>query len=508
MDGMVAANAGLPLLIRADASAQIGAGHVMRCLALAEAWQDRSGQALFITACKSDSLRQRLVQEGFGLIPLERAHPDPADWETTSAVLEAHPGAWMVLDGYHFDSSYQRRVREAGHPLLVIDDMAHLEHYWADVVLNQNLHAETLQYSAEPNTQFLLGTRYVLLRREFRAWRDWKRETHEIARKVLVTMGGSDPDNVTLKVVRALAAVGVDDLEAVVVVGAANPHYEALHAATCALPYAIRLLRNAPNMPELIAWADLAVSAAGSTCWELAFMGLPAIVLVLADNQRPVADGLAVAGAAFNLGLPTMLTTGELGQQLTRFATAFHDRASMQHRAQELVDGEGVGRVVDALQGRELKLRPMRQQDCRLLWKWANDPEVRAAAFSSRAIPWEDHVRWFNSRLQDPACRILVALDGAGTPVGQVRFDMHSDEAEIDVSLERQFRGCRYGRLLIAEAVRKLFRSTGIRVIHAHIKHQNARSIAAFEEAGFERVGMEEIKGSQAVHCVRVRDNE
>ena len=127
----------------------------------------------------------------------------------------------------------------------------------------------------EAHTRLLLGTRYVLLRREFWPWRGWRREIPAVARKVLVTLGGGDPDNVTLKVIRALAQVEIEGLEAVVVVGPANPHLEELQAAVKDTPHPIRLESNVTNMPELMAWADVAITAGGSTCWETAFMGLP-----------------------------------------------------------------------------------------------------------------------------------------------------------------------------------------------------------------------------------------
>src|SRR5207249_1652332 len=120
--------------------------------------------------------------------------------------------------------------------------------------------------------------------------------------KVLVTMGGSDPDNVTLKVIQALPQVEVQGLEATVVIGGTNPHYRELEAAILQLPLPIRLERNATNMPELMAWADIAVSAGGTTLWELAFMGLPNLVVVLADNQRPAAAHLGAIGAITNMG--------------------------------------------------------------------------------------------------------------------------------------------------------------------------------------------------------------
>ncbi|HIE10725.1 MAG TPA: UDP-2,4-diacetamido-2,4,6-trideoxy-beta-L-altropyranose hydrolase, partial [Kiritimatiellae bacterium] len=109
----------------------------MRCLALAQAWKAHGGKAVFVTACESDALRQCILDEGFQVVLLERPYPESGDWKQTSQILRRHPGTWVVLDGYHFDSGYHRRIKEAGHPLLVIDDMAHLDHYCADIVLNQ-----------------------------------------------------------------------------------------------------------------------------------------------------------------------------------------------------------------------------------------------------------------------------------------------------------------------------------------------------------------------------------
>jgi len=242
------------LLIRADAGTEIGSGHLMRCLALGQAWKDAGDEVIFITSCQNEGLLQRLREEDFEIHIIASKYPDADDWEHTKEILADHPDAWVVLDGYHFDEGYQQLVKEAGYRLLVIDDMAHLKHYYADIILNQNLHAEQLQYPCEPYTSLLLGTNYALLRKEFLAWRDWKREIPEIALHVLVTLGGSDPENHTLKVIKALQKVGVPDLEAVVVVGAGNPHYDLLKAHIKQSNPSIQLIRDAKNMPELMAW--------------------------------------------------------------------------------------------------------------------------------------------------------------------------------------------------------------------------------------------------------------
>lgn len=494
----------LPLFIRADATTQIGTGHIMRCLALAQAWKAYGGEAIFVTACESDALRQRLVNEGFQVVMLERAYPDPADWKQMSQILRMHPGAWVVLDGYHFDAEYHRLIKEAGHPLLVIDDMAHLDHYYADIVLNQNIHAENMRYSCEPHTRLLLGTKYVLLREEFLKWWGWRREISEVARKVLVTLGGCDPNNVALKVIQGLQQVEMDNTEAVVVVGSCNPHFEELRFAVQGSQIPFRIEGYVANMAELMAWADVAVSAGGSTCWELAFMGLPSLILVLANNQRPVAERLDRMGVAANLGWCEDVFPPEIAQAVMQLLRAPKTRAEMSQRGQQLVDGGGVNRVLMYMRGENVRFRRVRENDCRLVWEWANDPDVRAVSFSSEPIRWEEHVQWFKAKLSDPDCLFLIAIDSEGVPIGQARFDMvrENKEAVISVSIDRKCRGKGYGSAMIRLASQKLLDLSEANVIHAYIKRDNEASIRAFVKAGYRKAGAIVIRGHQAVHLL------
>jgi UDP-2,4-diacetamido-2,4,6-trideoxy-beta-L-altropyranose hydrolase len=321
------------LVIRADADRQIGMGHFMRCLALAQAWKDTGGQVVFITACQSESLLQRLKEEGFDIHLLARSYPDDDDWEHTKNILAAYPSAWVVLDGYHFDEVYQQQVKEFGQWLLVIDDMAHLKHYYADIVLNQNLHADQLRYTCEPYTRLLLGTKYVLLRKEFLAWRDWKREVPEVARQVLVTLGGADPENHTLKVIQGLDKVEVTGLEVTIVIGASNPHRDVLEAATKQSRIPIRLIWDVTNMPELMTWADVAVSSAGSTVWELLFLGTPTLALILADNQCYIAEQVVESGVGQSLGWARNISAKSLAKAITLLLKDFNLREGKQRRS-------------------------------------------------------------------------------------------------------------------------------------------------------------------------------
>ena len=235
-----------PLLIRADANSHIGTGHVMRCLALAQAWQGAGGKVIFITACESEALRQRLIGDKLEVVALS----DPRDWQVVARTLAAHPNAWVALDGYHFDTAYQQRFKDTGHQLLVIDDLAQLDLYVADLVLNQNLGAQGLTYAHQPATRLLRGTDYVLLRKEFLSHLESRREAPERARKILVTLGGADPDNITLTIVRALQRLDADSLEVVVAVGASYPCFDDLQAATGAPRSSLIALRSSLLTPR------------------------------------------------------------------------------------------------------------------------------------------------------------------------------------------------------------------------------------------------------------------
>ncbi len=334
------------LIIRVDASTQIGTGHLMRCLALAQAWKDAGGQVVFITACQNEGLLQRLREEGFDIHVLAHPYPEPGDWDYTKDILAAHPNVWVVLDGYHFDEAYQQQVKDAGYQLLVIDTKAHLKHYYADIVLNPYLHAEQLRYSCEPYTHLLLGTRYVPLRREFLAWRGWKREIPRLAQRLLVTLGGSDPENITLKVLQALQQVEVPGLEAAIIIGASNHHSNMLQAAAKQSRILLHLIHNATNMVELMTKADLAITAGGITPWEMCFTGLPMLTIITADNQRANVRAMHQAGIADNLGWHKNVDKENIAGQLNVMMDSQELRQSMSRTQRKMVDGSGTERVL------------------------------------------------------------------------------------------------------------------------------------------------------------------
>lgn len=495
-----------PLLIRADGGGEMGTGHVMRCLALAQAWQDAGGSAHFLMSEPVPALEARLTDEGMAIGHLAARPGSPEDAAETCALARQLGAHWVVVDGYHFDAAYQLGIKEDGLRLLAIDDYGHAGHYYADLVLNQNIYAdEALYTSREPYTRLLLGTRYALLRREFWPWRGWQREIPDVARKVLVTLGGGDPGNQTLKVMRALQQVELDGLEVTVVAGASNPHYQELVSAAQGSPYTTRVVHNVDNMAELMAWADLAFSAAGSTCWELAFMGLPNLTLVLAGNQEPVAAGLDANGVAINLGWASEISSFEIARALRDLASASEKRAAVAQRGRELVDGDGARRVAGQMQKRSLRFKPAQMGDCDLLWEWANDPVVRAASFSPDPIRWEDHVAWLTARLADPNHIFYLAFVG-NMLIGQIRYQLDGQDAVVSVSLAAQWRSSGYGSEVIRQASHQVLETTEANRIVAYIRPENVASVQAFAGAGFRQGGATTVREQRALCFVLERD--
>ena len=337
------------LLIRSDASVAMGTGHVMRCLALAQAWQDAGGRAAFLTARPLPAIRDRLLSEKVEVVALEKQAGSAEDAERLVELARQYGALWVAVDGYHFGAEYQKQLKAAGLRILFLDDNGHVDFYAADLILNQNVHADEGWYKKrEGYTRMLLGPSYALLRREFQAWRGWRREIPIRAGKIVVSMGGSDPGNVTGKVIAALQSVAAQNMEVRVIVGGSNPHARELRRTVQDAGKNFRLLENVSDMPEVLAWGDVMIAAAGSICWEICGMGLPAVLLVTAENQRQLAPRLAEMGAAVSFETVDEIAV-KLPAVLTRVIESQELRQSLSSRGRELVDMNGAERVVREL---------------------------------------------------------------------------------------------------------------------------------------------------------------
>jgi UDP-2,4-diacetamido-2,4,6-trideoxy-beta-L-altropyranose hydrolase len=307
----------LRLLLRADAGATIGTGHVMRCLALAQACQDAGGEAAFASADIPGALAHRLAHEHVPLHRIEAPVGGDADAAATVQAARELDADWVVLDGYRFTPAFLQALQASGLRVMSIDDMAHLERYPADLLLNQNLGATPALYEGkiEWDAMVLLGPSYGLLRREFRLEPVSRTSPAGRAVRVLVSFGGADHENHTLQVLRRLASLRPRP-EVLVLAGAANPHADALNAFAVEAPFRCEIRVNIENVAAVMDWADVAVTAGGSTVWELAARRLPALIGAISPDQMAMLPALRRVGG-FRAMTVGELLAGDLSRELS-----------------------------------------------------------------------------------------------------------------------------------------------------------------------------------------------
>lgn len=335
---------------RVDASSRMGTGHFMRCLALAQYFRDQNRGVTFIGQFPR-SLAQRLEREGISTHGLTAPHPDPADAKEVLALIQPH--AAIVLDGYHFDPQYQSTLASEAQRLLIIDDTGHLDGYNGDVLLNQNVNAEDVIYLNAPSKQ-LLGTRYALLGRALRhRHSERNRPLPRVARNILITMGGADPNNDTAALLDEFAKENHTSLNIRIVAGAANPHQAQLRQFCALQGPNYDLVVDTDDMPALMIWADIAIAASGTTSWELAYLGVPSIFVAIAPNQEAIGEGIESRGAGVYIGRSEGIHWGQITDAALSLAQDSRRRSNIRDAATDLVDGDGVVRVAASLMNNE-----------------------------------------------------------------------------------------------------------------------------------------------------------
>jgi UDP-2,4-diacetamido-2,4,6-trideoxy-beta-L-altropyranose hydrolase len=338
------------LVIRADASAEIGSGHVMRCLALAQAWQHASGRVIFALATGATDFEQRLRCEGAEVAKIAAMPGGEEDAVQTKNVCREVDASWLALDGFHFSHAYCAKVANGTCRVLVVDDDGARAPYRCDMVLNVNPQAaEAMYVHRHEHTQLLLGPPHALIRREFLKFGRRSSRVPDQARRILITFGGADPKNVTLAVLQVLHKMNHFPLELSVVAGASNPHGTALRRAVQDSPHTARLLSNVENMAELMSKSDLAITAGGGTCYELAFMGVPMFLMVMARNHERTVEAYGQARAAVAAGWFDSVTKKELRISLQKIIGNHNLREELRKNASRMVDGLGSQRVVEAM---------------------------------------------------------------------------------------------------------------------------------------------------------------
>lgn len=357
--------------IRVDASIAIGTGHVMRCLTLARALADQGADVHFISKDHAGNLNAYVRAAGFPVLEIHAeggaAAVSPADpphagwlggtWEADAGQTASHVAALgidlLVVDHYALDARWEAGVGIVPERIVVVDDLADRAHSCA-MIVDANLGRRPTDYAAvaRPGTVVLAGAEYALLRAEFAAARESSlvRREDSSLRRILVAMGGVDAFNATTRVLDALDASTLPDTCSVtIVLGSRAPWLDAVRKAAAGMRGSAEVLVDVTDMAELMASSDLAIGGAGVTAWERCCLGLPTLIVTIAENQVAGAKALADAGAA---GL-----VGGVEDVVSRLGALVEDAArpgalaAMSRAASAVTDGKGVDRVVAHIQG-------------------------------------------------------------------------------------------------------------------------------------------------------------
>ena len=365
------------VLFRTDASTRIGTGHVMRCLTLARALREKGAECAFVGREHPGNVFDLLGKEDFTTHRLPVPHKlvetnensntprtDYAAWlGVTSeqdasdclAVIGRSQPDWLVVDHYALDATWEKVLKPHVSKIMVIDDLADRVHR-CDVLLDQNLGRSPEDYIGRvpSHCQMMIGPHYVLLRDEFSKFRGkslQRRQSGQL-RRILVSLGGADQGNITSVVIAALEASSLPDATIIdIVVGGACPHCEVIIEQSSQSRFETSVSVNVSDMAMRMADADLAIGAAGGTTWERFCMGLPALLISLAKNQEQFLEPLMESGAI------RFTEVSNLKEEIEFFCKEVHQfpekLIEMSEKAALLIDGKGVGRVVNMVLGRK-----------------------------------------------------------------------------------------------------------------------------------------------------------
>lgn len=376
----------MQVAFRTDASLQIGSGHVMRCLTLADALRARGAHCCFICREHVGHLIATIQQRGYevNVLPApvqqaqdgiknivstvpstqtsgqtELAHTEwlgstwQADAAESTAALANLQLDWLVVDHYALDQRWEEALAPHYKKLLVIDDLADRKHR-SDLLLDQNLGRQTQDYASLVPTccLLLIGPNYALLRPEFavlRAYSLQRRQSQPSLRRLLITLGGVDQPNATGQVLQALKTSALPDgCRITVVMGLTAPWLSNVQLLATEMPWPTDVVSNVNNMAQLMADSDLAIGAAGSTSWERCCLGLPTLMVVLADNQNTGARALDTSRAARLVG-----AVSDIATQLPSIICgliATYSMSEMSVAASAITDGLGVSSALHAME--------------------------------------------------------------------------------------------------------------------------------------------------------------
>jgi len=462
---------------RTDASAAIGSGHVMRCLTLADALADAGWRCTFLSS--EDSAR--------AVPALSAGRHDilPADHKLEAADI-------LIVDHYGLDAGYEGAARSWAERILVIDDLADRKHD-CDVLVDMTYGRDAADYQrlVPEFCSILTGADYALLRPQFLDARGQALERRAAAnsvQRILVSLGSTNIHNITGRVIDLLSGYRDQVFDVDVIIGSRAPHLDDVKRSIESSPHHIDLKTDVSDMAALMAGADLAIGAGGTTSWERCCLGLPSLAVVIADNQEKIAAELAAAGALLNLGWHESLDEESFVNALKELCNAPEKLASMSAKAAAICDGRGADRFLTVLAScndTNIHLRPLELCDAEQLFAWQNDPQTRKYFRNPQRPSIEEHFDWVRSSLTNKDRKVFV-IESDSKSAGIIRLDKEKKSGdclayEVSILTAPEF----YGQGIAKKALKNICSFYSGVELRAEIMPENEASIRLFSSLGF-----------------------
>lgn len=494
----------MQFIFRADSSVQMGSGHIMRCLCLADELKRHNAQIYFIVRYLPEYLNKIILEKGFHLLYLPEGPFQTDDlfhsiWLGVSQEEDARATVnilqklklqpdWLIVDHYALDHRWEKIVRPVVNKLLVIDDLADRLHD-CDILLDQNEYLDlTKRYKGKvsDSTQLLLGVRYALLRDEFRSARQQKKvEFNSEVKKILVFFGGMDKENYTGKLLSSLENDQISQqFKFIIVIGTNHPDLENIKCLCEKFDYQLHI--NTTEMAKLMLQADMAIGAGGSSSWERCCVGLPSLAFAIAQNQVQLTQDAALQGFIDSPDVDWN-SVESIRQAVMSFIHNPLARQRIFHTALNAVDGRGVQRVLRALGILSLSLRHATLKDSYCLWQWRNHDSIRLVSRNTNHISLETHKQWFEETLRR-SDRVILIAEYEHRTIGVIRFDFDDTVAEISIYCVPNEQGAGLSMSMLQEAEKFLLQHyCNITEIKAVVLADNWASHYLFSNAAYQR---------------------
>ncbi len=519
----------MKIAIRADASNQIGTGHVVRCLALADALNQPQKNVLFLCKAHSNHLANLIKDRGYPVSLLNTsdlndsayAHSywlggtEDDDAQQSLEAITDHFGGpvdTIILDHYGLAKPWETILREVCNSLVVVDDLSDRKHD-CDLLVDQTFAKKERSYDGllNPKSKRLVGEQFSFLRSEFTQYSIGQIQNHRknvnlTSPKVIIMMGGMDPDDFTSQVAGILDKH--PNLETVsIILSSQAKHLDAVKTWVDSNKK-FKLFVSPNNIAQLLFEHDLAIGAFGGSTWERCRMGLPSLSLVIAENQRDIGRTLKQKNICELIDLPINQKQFDSALKNSLSSNIYFDRVNA---SLNVSDGLGLERVSKEIlnlhQG--LYIRSADTDDLMTLYAWVNSPERRNSAFNSQEVSLDQHKAWFKSKLSDPNSLIFIAMNPDGDAIGQLRFDIDEQAcALVDIYIDKDAGGRGNGVKLLKLGASRLFEEKAVKQIKALVKLDNIASKKSFERSGFTQINSTQFNGIDCYQFLLDKPNE